>query len=165
MAMGIWGLDFDFDLAFEFERSGAHEGGLHFVVAAADEGFWLATLKVPFPAHFCRPFCFLPISIPNTLRRPAYFSSAVFVFRLFCGFLRTQANLISFFMPLQRIFKLISPDYANVVNKAVEGFRFRFRFWASRPSSHNLASGLSRKLLILIDVLLYFSVFCLSGNL
>jgi len=73
MAMGIWGLDFDFDLAFEFERSGAHEGGLHFVVAAADEGFWLATLKVPFPAHFCRPFCFLPISIPNTLRRPLIF--------------------------------------------------------------------------------------------
>lgn len=45
------------------KRSGAHEGGLHFVVAAADEGFWLATLKDPFPAHFCRPFCFLLIRI------------------------------------------------------------------------------------------------------
>lgn len=58
----------------DFKRSGAHESGLYFVVVvaccycyfvvvvvvAADEGFWLATLKVSFPAHFCRSFCFPP---------------------------------------------------------------------------------------------------------
>lgn len=115
MAMGMWGSG-DVWIS-SLERSGAHEGGLHFVVAAADEGFWLATLKDPFPAHFCRPFCFLLIRIgtlppytPPPFTSPIcnLFFFAVFVFRLFCGFLRTQANLISFFMPLQRIFKLIS---------------------------------------------------------
>lgn len=35
----------------------------------------------------------------------------------------------------------------------------------SQPSSHNLASGISRKLLILIDVLLYFLGFQLKRQL